>query len=267
MSKPKSVLISLHDVTPFHLERLQKAETCFRHWGISAVSYLLIPDYRHINGQYDPDRLKRFREWLVRPRPFHLEWLLHGYYHWDFSAEGAGVDGAPASETTGEKLSAADQLKRKWLTAGEGEFLPLSSSETEERLKEGIKRFRAELGFDPRGFVAPAWLYNRHLLPALTRLGFWFTEDHRNIYFLREPEGEVLSAPAITWATRTPLRKRISIFGCPLLLRWWSHKSCIRLAMHPFDFDHPETVRSIERVLLQVLKDRRATVYNLLKKS
>jgi hypothetical protein len=52
----------------------------------------------------------------------------------------------------------------------------------------------------------------------------------------------------ITWATRTPLRRASSVAGTPLLLRLRRGGPVLRLAVHPFDFDHPRTVASIRRV-------------------
>lgn len=78
------LLVSLHDVTPFHLPRLQKAEALCEALGVEKMSFLLIPDY-HSLGRSDlsPD----FVAWCRRDRAFDVEWFLHGYTHADEAPE------------------------------------------------------------------------------------------------------------------------------------------------------------------------------------
>ena len=73
--------------------------------------------------------------------------------------------------------------------------------------------------------------------------------------------GRRIPAPVITWATRTPLRKRTSIAGTPLLLRFWRRRPLLRLAVHPHDFDHPETIASIRTVAAGALRGGDARFY------
>ncbi|MEO7958707.1 MAG: hypothetical protein ABIW76_18660, partial [Fibrobacteria bacterium] len=122
------------------------------------------------------------------------------------------------------------------------------------KLEAGREAFRRCLDSDPEGFVAPAWLFNAALQPVLKEMGFRFTEDHRRIYDLRS--GARLDSPVITWATRTLLRKYGSLAVCPMLARLWAYEPVLRVAMHPFDFDHASTVASIRGVLRFVMRDR-----------
>ena len=131
--------------------------------------------------------------------------------------------------------------------AGEGEFLALSPEEQKRRIQAGIASFRSVLGADPEGFVAPAWLFNAHLAPLLKGFGIRHSEDHRRLYCT--DNGASLPSPVITWATRTAIRKYGSLLVCPLLARIFGGAPYLRVAMHPFDFDHPATVRSIRAVL------------------
>jgi hypothetical protein len=85
-------------------------------------------------------------------------------------------------------------------------------------------------------------------------MGIRHTEDQRRMY--RCDTGARLDSPVITWATRTVLRKYGSLIVCPSLLRLWSNVPVLRVAMHPFDFDHPETVRSIRSVLARAMRGR-----------
>ena len=106
--------------------------------------------------------------------------------------------------------------------------------------------------------MAPAWLFNDHLLPLHKEKGLRHTEDQRRLY--RADTGASLPSPTITWATRTVLRKYGSLAVCPLLARLFGASPYLRVAMHPFDFDHPATVRSI-RSVLEYLKPGREQAF------
>ena len=238
----RKLVISLHDATPFHLERMRKAEAVFRDLGLVKITYLLVPEY---HGGYPAAADPAFRAWCGEERPFKVDWHLHGYHHIEDAAGiGAGTSG--------------DFLKRKLLTAGEGEFLALDADAQRRKLEAGRESFRACLGTDPLGFVAPAWLFNSGLVPALKQQGFRFTEDQRRMY--RVDSGKRIDSPVITWATRTFLRKYGSLVVCPALARLWANVPVLRVAMHPFDFDHPETVASITTVLKRVMQGREQAI-------
>ena len=143
------------------------------------MAYLFVPEY---HGGYPSAGHAEFAEWCRAPRPFEVEWHLHGYYHLESSVP-APAEGAPsttvASRTEGGLASA---FKRRYLTAGEGEFLALDAGSMRQRLEAGLASFRACLGAEPRGFVAPAWLFHAGLPPLLAERGIRHTEDHRYLY-------------------------------------------------------------------------------------
>jgi predicted deacetylase len=243
------LLISLHDATPFHLDRLRKAEALFRELGLAKVAYLFVPEY---HGGYPSAGDPGFTAWCRESRPFAVEWFLHGYRHLEAGPADAAGRAPGAAAPGGSALSAA--WKRRLLTAGEGEFLALDEPTQRARLASGLDSFRRCLGSDPAGFIAPAWLFNDKLIPLLKEFGLPYTEDHRRIY--RTATGAAVASPVITWATRTLIRKYGSLAVCPLLARLWSAQPFLRVAMHPFDFDHPRTVGNIRKVLLRLLDGR-----------
>ena len=248
----KKILISLHDVTPYHLPRLQKAEQILTQWGVPKISYLFIPDYHRKNQQLDKTILSTFKQWTSEKRAFAVQWLLHGYYH-------HGTSNRIHELSNKLSLPIGKRLKEKFLTAHEGEFLTLSAPGIQARIREGKTVFTGFFNCSPGVFVAPAWLFNKHLFPILKDHQFRITEDHSFIYLLQK--NKKISAPVITWATRTPLRKFTSQIGCPVLNRLWSDKVLIRIAVHPFDFDHPATVKSIEKVIKDALNKREPILY------
>ena len=235
----RSLVVSLHDVTPFHFERLRKAELVFRELGVAKATYLLVPEF---HGGYPSAADADFIAWCRAPRPFQVQWFLHGFHHLEAAAPTAAAG----------KLS--DAWKRRVLTGGEGEFLALAPDAQRRKLEAGRAAFRTCLGVDPGGFVAPAWLFNAALFPLLREMGMRFSEDHRRIY--RVDTGAGVDAPVITWATRTLARKYGSLAVCPLLGALWARRPALRVAVHPFDFDHSVTVTSIRRVLGAAMSGR-----------
>jgi predicted deacetylase len=240
----REVLLSLHDVTPAHRERIERAEALFRELGVQKVTYLLVPAFHRAEPC---DRDGRWISWCRAPRPFDVDWLLHGYFH---------REDVPTDAARGDL---SDRLKRRYMTAREGEFLSLSRGDAEARIACGAEVFRGTIGEEPRGFVAPAWLFNSTLGPALARHGIRFHEDHAGI--IPTDGSPAMSAPVVTWATRTPLRKWTSIVGTPALLALWRRRPLIRLAAHPHDFDHDATVASIRRVWRAALGNREQRLY------
>lgn len=236
------VLVSLHDVTPAHQARLEQAEDLFARVGVSRVAYLLIPNYhqRHpIAGD------AAFRAWCARPRPYSVDWVLHGFYH---------LEDAASAEVSGPLTWA----RRKTMTAGEGEFLALGVDEQRRRIAEG-RAAAQSIGISPSSFVAPAWLFNPHLVPTLAEAGLAYTEDH--VHVIDVKDGTKRRCPAITWATRTTIRRVGSRVVCPALFSMWKKEPAIRIALHPFDMDHPQTARQVEELLARALEQRTSASY------
>jgi predicted deacetylase len=247
------VHISLHDVAPRHRARIERAEQLFAEWGIPKLSYLLVPDF-HGDGRADlAPGFTEFCQQSRRSRGFEVDWLLHGYYHLE-----GGLAGAPEEAEPG-MTGIREAFDRRFMTGGEGEFLSLEQESARELVREGSAVFEAVLGFRPNRFVPPAWLFSPGTVTALRNEGMASFEAHRGICHL--PEVRWQEVPVVTWATRTWLRRKASLLVCPALGRLWSGKPAVRLAFHPHDFDHPETVRSIARVVRHMLARRRAVSY------
>lgn len=240
----RALVVSLHDVAPPHLARLRRAEERFRKLGIPCVQYLFVPDF---HGTAPAARDPEFLAWCRAPRPFEISWWLHGYRHLD-----------DASADDGAALSRKDRLRRRFLTGGEGEFLPLDATEHARRLHAGLDVFAECLpGVRPAGFVAPAWLYRAEaLFPALRAHGLERTEDHHALHDLRGNAVRSVPAPVVTWATRNLPYRLLSLAVCPARAWWFRRAPVLRVALHPHDFDHPATAANAEAVLRRALRDR-----------
>ncbi len=237
-----TLLLSLHDVTPRHLVRLTRAEALFRELGVTHATYLVVPRYHRAWAiEADP----QFQAWCRASRPFTVCWCLHGYHHEEIRRA--------------DRFSVRNRFNRQFLTAGEGEFLSLREAEMKQYIDRGRQAFRACLGVGPTGFVAPAWLFNRALIPVLRDLCFTWTEDHWRIYDLKHRDS--VDAPVITWATRTVVHRYGSARLAPALLRCWRERPVIRMAVHPLDFDDPRLVDAIRRTIATALHDRALDEY------
>lgn len=236
----KYLHFSLHDVAPCHLERLQKAELLFEKWGVQKVTYLLVPDFHHRGLANESIEFMAF---VQKQRKFEVEWALHGEFHME-------------SEQASQRIPSPDVAwKRKHMTGGEGEFLALQSEEIRSSLIRGINVFEKCLGFKPQIFIPPAWLYNEQLAPELKSLNFEMTEDHFGIHLVQE--SKVITAPVVTWATRTLLRRWGSWIVCPVLARLAKSKPLLRIACHPMDFEFDWTVRSLGMVFAHSRRRRK----------
>lgn len=233
------VLVSLHDVTPAHRERLERAEATLARAGVTEVAYFLVPNY---HGAWPVERDADFVRWCRRDRPYAVRWVLHGHYHREFARDRGSDTGV---------LAAA---QRRFLTEGEGEFLALRGSRLRDRLAIGCAAFGAVLDAHPEAFVAPAWLFNDELPEALRAAGIRFTEDHYQVHDLHDRRSA--DCPAITWSARSAVRRLASRMIVPILLRRWSLHGAIRIALHPRDFDAPGVQASIVDALRVTLSQR-----------
>jgi predicted deacetylase len=226
----------LHDVSPAHQPRLEQAEALFSSLGVDRRAYLVVPDFHR---RHPIAANRAFQAWCRRVRPFSIDWVLHGYYHQEWPT-----------------LAASNPLvwaKRHILTAGEGEFLCLNADEQRQRIRHGRAAVQT-LGIAVSAFVAPAWLYNDALLSVLGEMQFSYTEDHLRV--IEVPTRAARRCPAITWATRSALRRIGSALVCPALLHAFRREPAIRIAVHPYDMDHARTVEQIKRLLGSALERR-----------
>ncbi len=236
------LLVSIHDVTPRHGERLRRiADLLARHGLRGRYSVLVVPNYWH--------------EWPLADHPAFVAWLrdridegvepiLHGYYHRDETEHRRGWD----------------RLRGRHLTAGEGEFLGLGYEAARARLAAGRHLLEDLLGASVTGFVAPAWLYGQPTRDALRDLAFAHAEDHWNVWSPSTGR-RLASGPVVSYASRDRVRVAGSLI--------WSRASgpllrplpVLRLAIHPNDLDVPALERELERRLAALVRAREAIVY------
>lgn len=173
--------------------------------------------------------------------------FAHGWFHKDMTVHSRAIA----------------RFKARHMTAGEGEFLGLDEVAAARRMADAHDLVEQVTGRPVSGFVAPAWLYGRPALDALTKSRFALAEDHMKIW---EPSsGRVLArGPVITWASRSRARIASSLLAARLLPPLLRHAPVARVAVHPGDAHVPLLLDSIDRVLACMRQTHQPARYDAL---
>lgn len=234
------LLASIHDVSPRFESEVDRLLDLLRPLVGERLTMLVVPnhwgDAPIVAGS--PFAL-RLRSWADSG----IDMLLHGYFHRD---------------EVRHRL-AADRLRARYLTAGEGEFLGLSRAEAAQRIRDGRSLIEQITGRPIAGFIAPAWLYGPGAIDALVDCGVSIAEDHMSVWSPSRGGARLAGGPVITWASRSPIRLKSSLVAAALLRNapW----NTLRVGVHPPDCRSPVLMRSIERTLRAALRSRRAARY------
>lgn len=239
----RRLLVSVHDVTPRHFERLRAiAATLERHGLGGRYSALVVPNFWH---EWPLADHPEFLAWLRQEIDAGVEPLLHGYFHRDEA----------------EHPSPWTRLRGRALTAREGEFLGLGHEAARARIVAGGRLLTELLGAAPTGFVAPAWLYGAATRDVLAELGYAIAEDHWRVWSPRG--GQVLArGPVIAYASRTRLRAAASLAWSRAATIALARQPIVRLAIHPHDLDLESLARELDRALAALTRDRAAIRYH-----
>lgn len=231
--------IALHDVAPATWPRCARLLELLDGLGAPPVTLLVVPDW-HAQGRVDcaPD----FQRAIERRRARGDEVALHGYFH---------RDDAPAPRTP------AAWLRRRVLTAGEGEFTELHCDIAEARMRSGLDMF-ARLGWAVDGFVPPAWLASAGARVALQRVGLRWTSTHRALIVFDAASGDErrIAAPCLTASPRSAWRRHASRAWLRAALKFTAQSPLLRVGLHPGDADHADLL-ACWREVLKTLLDRR----------
>lgn len=234
------LLASIHDVSPRFEGEVDRLLDLLRPHVGDRVAMLVVPNHWG-DAPIIPGSAfaKRLRAWADTG----TEIFLHGYFHRDQAKHGA----------------AADRLRAKFMTAGEGEFLGLSREDASARIAEGRALLEDVIGRRIDGFVAPAWLYGEGAIQALRDCAVPIAEDHFRVWSPRTG-AELARGPVITWASRTRFRLASSLAAAATLRR--APLQVLRVGVHPPDCRHPALVRSIATTLTAARRHRRPAAYS-----
>jgi len=233
----RHVTVVVHDVAASRwagcARVIAQAQRIAREHGVALPMTLLVVPRMH--GEPAPPD---FLHWLRRQARAGHELALHGYTHLDEGPEPAGV---------------LERWRRRWYTAGEGEFAALGREQAAEHLRLGLQWAERE-GLPMSGFVAPAWLLGDEAWQAVRAGPFAYTCTLGRIVAL--PGGEALAAPSFVFSTRAAWRVHASVAWNGLLGLTQRRRLLQRFELHPADCDADAVSRCWGDLLRRALRRR-----------
>jgi len=235
-----ALVVSLHDVSPHTFETSRAICEELEANGVASISLLVVPDHHH-KGHLLKDNA--FLEWLKGMASRGHEVVIHGYYH-------------TREQRSGE--STRTQLITQMYTAGEGEFFDIAKEEAMILLEKARAEFKAA-GFDPVGFIAPAWLLSKGGKEALKALRFQYTTLLREVMDLSNDQ--VYPSQSLVYSTRAAWRRGCSLAWNRFLFHRLESNRLVRLGIHPPDFQYPLIWQQILQLTRKALLNRQAVSY------
>lgn len=229
--------IAVHDVAPATWPACERLLALVDAIGAPPLTLLVVPDW-HRRGSVDADA--GFRRAIDARLARGDELALHGFVHLDDAAPPRGL---------------LDRLRRRGLTAGEGEFAALDEAEAGARIDDGV-RCLARCGWSTQGFVPPAWLLGDGARTALARTPLRWTSTHAALEDARRHWR--IAAPVLGASARSAWRRCASRAWLPLAARAWRAAPLVRVALHPADAPHADLLDAWRRVLVALLARREA---------
>lgn len=229
--------VVMHDVAPATWAACAKVLQALDEVHPTPVSLLVVADY-HRGQRIEDDAvfLRAMEQRLARGD----EIIVHGLCHLDESPTPSGW---------------RERFFRRFYTASEGEFFSLCHADAAARMQQAHTRFKA-LGWQPKGFVAPAWLMGQGAQSALRDSAFNYSSSRRELIAM--PSGQRFNAPSLVWSVRAAWRRHLSAAWNTHLLRRVLrdplHYPLLRLGLHPADAAHPECVRFWQHALREALQ-------------
>ena len=227
--------IAIHDVAPATWPQCERLLALLDGCGAPPLTLLVVPDF-HRRGRIDADAA--FRRGVEARLARGDEVALHGYFH---------LDEAPP------QASPAQWLRRRLLTAGEGEFAALAQADAARRIGDGLELF-ARLGWRAHGFVAPAWLLGDGARAALRESSLRYTSTHAHLEIIAD--GRRVSAPAISASARSAWRRWSSRRWLAAAAAFGARAPLLRLALHPADAQHADLLDAWRSTVRKTLDGR-----------
>ncbi len=220
----RRLCVSLHDVAPATLPECRETLDFLDALQMSPVSLLVVPDY-HGLGRADRDEC--FCNFVN----------FRAYFHRDPDVQWHGL---------------RDWLERRVHIEHEGEFARLNGTVARIRLLRGLAVLRAA-GWQPSGFVAPAWLMSPGTCSALQNLSLRYYASRDYLHLLAD-EGRI-HAPSLVVSTRGPWHRMLAAPRNHLVLGRYLEAPVLRAALHPRDLGY-RGIETLWRRLLDPLVDR-----------
>lgn len=233
------VLVSIHDVTPAHEDRVRRILAMLGSAGVRQLALLVVPRW---HGASDLREAPEFCAMLRDLQSRGTEIFLHGLRH----------------DEVGVPRAWHHHLRGFSRTDGEGEFMALPPAEAGARLDEGLATFR-DVGLAPIGFVPPAWLHGEGSENLLRARRLDVTESSWSVTDVAT--GASHRAPAFCWSTLAAWHEVAGPLVQAGRLRVQRGLPLLRVAIHPPDIDSRRIRESQQRVLEALMEYRRVLSY------
>ena len=237
----RALVVSLHDVSPRTRGECAEILGELAALGVPRCSLLVIPDH-HRRGHFLA--AAECAAWLRAQAAAGHELVMHGYHHERVRRAG---------ESVGAKLTT------RIYTADEGEFFDLDRARAAALVEKARGEFR-QLGVEPAGFIAPAWLLSAEAEVALRELGCAYTTRLGSVVDLQG--GRVFKSQSLVWSVRSAWRRQMSRAWNGLLFRALAANPLLRISIHPVDLRHPQIWRQIRALVTRALADREPLTYH-----
>lgn len=236
----KALVVSLHDVSPLTRSRCERIVEELKTIGATSLSLLVIPNH-HDRGHVRAD--EALCTWLRARAADGHEIVTHGYFH---------------RRARQRQESLVQKLTTRVYTADEGEFYDLDRPAAATLVRRGNAELR-ELGLQPRGFIAPAWLLSDEAETALRELGCEYTTRLKTVTDIQSNAQH--DSQSLCWSVRAAWRRAISLAWNAHLYRRLEQTPLMRVAVHPPDIDHPAIWRQICALISDALRTRTPMTY------
>ncbi len=242
-TKNLTLTVSIHDTAPHTRGDVERTLDLLISCGVNKVSMLVIPDHP-LSGPIDKNQ--NFVSWLHEMENRGHEIVLHGLTH------------------TGKKHPWTNPVKAffsRIYTRGCGEFYMIDKADALDRLKRGMDIMH-RAGFNPQGFVAPAWLYGERFEEAAVSAGLkYYTTRFELIALPTKTQRFSIRAKAIVYSSSTKFRAHISRTYCEILSNLQKSQPLVRLAIHPKDILNSRVRKSVRNIALTLAKYRKTATY------
>jgi predicted deacetylase len=223
------MVVSLHDVAPATLPASSRWLDLVERHGMRSTLLVVAGPWR--GSAYSASG--EFHDWLHAAARRGHEVAVHGWEHrW--------------VADVGERTSVTDRLRVRVVSRGSGEFATIGQAETFRRARLGLAALRSG-GFDPVGFVPPAWMARRDHDVVLRALGFLYTTNRRQVRDLRT--GDQLPVPSTSQRPRSAVTAVAAAANLRYQRHRLSHGAPLRIALHPDETSDARLVAAAEDVL------------------
>ena len=235
----RSLVMALHDVCPATIGPCRRLAALVQGCLPGArLTLLIVPEY---HGANRIDDASTFRRWVDGRLERGDELAMHGLRHLDEAAS---------------PWTPRAWIARRVMTAREAEFAAVTADEARMRITRGLALMR-NCGWPVAGFVPPAWQISARAGATLGEFGFGYTSTRTSLY--RLPDWTRCRAPALTFGSRSALRRWASIRWTRSLVARVQDLPLVRFALHPGDNSYDELV-DCWRVFLALLAADRTVI-------